>query len=561
MLYLAIDQHRKQLTVNLRNEQGDVLVRVPGTVNYQYDSAGRLSEDQATALDGWGDVDHAVQDIVTAYDNVGRVESVTSYADTSQTTPVNQVQYAYDGWGNLAQEWQAHDGLVATGTPSVQYGYDDGYETSSETSRPASYVRLKSVTYPNGREIDYNYAAGVDNVMSRLSATYNDANHNGDIDSGEDVFASYKYLGLGQIVEEDDGGDTLTYLDSNGNLTGLDRFGRVVDQVWKDASNNPIDEYTYVYDPAGNVTSKTNVLKTDHSLDQRYTYDALNRLIESDLWDVQGQTWSVQETWTLDALGNDLSSGTGGTYNLANEETPTVGGSAYDAAGNMTTLQSGKGAVYDAWNRLVKVTTGSGENLTTVQGYEYDGTNRRIQIFSSFDGNLATVEDDYLSGQQVVESRTRTGYDWVSGSGGTAAGGYQYLWSPRYIDAPVLRDTLNTAGTAILQAERVFYLADANYNVTGLVKQVETEGGPEWQVVERYTYTPYGEVTYRDAATGCHSRLRSPAYSPIPPIHRPHARPRHRSLLQPRPLLRCRAGKVHQQRSTASGHQPLSVLS
>ena len=25
MLYLAIDQHRKQLTVNLRNEQGDVL--------------------------------------------------------------------------------------------------------------------------------------------------------------------------------------------------------------------------------------------------------------------------------------------------------------------------------------------------------------------------------------------------------------------------------------------------------------------------------------------------------------------------------------------------------
>jgi hypothetical protein len=27
MLYLAIDQHRKQLTVNLRKEQGDVLVK------------------------------------------------------------------------------------------------------------------------------------------------------------------------------------------------------------------------------------------------------------------------------------------------------------------------------------------------------------------------------------------------------------------------------------------------------------------------------------------------------------------------------------------------------
>ena len=27
MLYLAIDQHRKQLTVNLRNEQGDVILK------------------------------------------------------------------------------------------------------------------------------------------------------------------------------------------------------------------------------------------------------------------------------------------------------------------------------------------------------------------------------------------------------------------------------------------------------------------------------------------------------------------------------------------------------
>jgi len=27
MLYLAIDRHRKQLTVNLRNEQGDVVLK------------------------------------------------------------------------------------------------------------------------------------------------------------------------------------------------------------------------------------------------------------------------------------------------------------------------------------------------------------------------------------------------------------------------------------------------------------------------------------------------------------------------------------------------------
>jgi transposase len=35
MLYLAIDQHRKQLTVNLRNEKGDVLVRRQVSTQWQ----------------------------------------------------------------------------------------------------------------------------------------------------------------------------------------------------------------------------------------------------------------------------------------------------------------------------------------------------------------------------------------------------------------------------------------------------------------------------------------------------------------------------------------------
>jgi hypothetical protein len=194
-----------------------------------------------------------------------------------------------------------------------------------------------------------------------------------------------------------------------------------------------------------------------------------------------------QKTWALDALGNNLSAG---TYNAANEETPTQGSSGYDTAGNMTTLQSGKTVIYDAWNRLVKVTTGSGESLTTVEQNEYDGTNRRIQIFSDFSGTTPNkVVDNYHLGQQTVESDVTVG--------GNRNGGYQTIWSPRYIDAPILRDTLNTAGTGIVTAERVFYLGDANYNVTGLVKY--DSGTSQWKVAERYTYTPYGVVTYRNA--------------------------------------------------------------
>ena len=102
--------------------------------------------------------------------------------------------------------------------------------------------------------------------------------------------------------------------------------------------------------------------------------------------------------------------------------------------------------------------------------------------------------------------------------GVTAAVGYQTIWSPRYIDAPILRDTLNTAGTGIVTAQRVFYLADANYNVTGLVKY--DSGTSKWQVAERYTYTPYGVVTYRNADW---TVAGSSANSQQRPLHRPHA--------------------------------------
>ncbi len=43
MLYLAIDQHRKQLTVNLRDEQGEVLLK--RQVSTQWDRVRKFLED------------------------------------------------------------------------------------------------------------------------------------------------------------------------------------------------------------------------------------------------------------------------------------------------------------------------------------------------------------------------------------------------------------------------------------------------------------------------------------------------------------------------------------
>jgi len=159
----------------------------------------------------------------------------------------------------------------------------------------------------------------------------------------------------------------------------------------------------------------------------------------------------------------------------------------YDACGRMT-------GIYEDTDQDGRLDL-EGENPDQpVALYRYDATGRRIlkQLVD------AEGPDDYVhffrSGQQVVEMRT--GDD----SGGVPDPNqlppkHQFVWSPRYIDSLILRDE-NTDGDGTCtdaDDQRLFYLADANYNVTAVVAfndQTET-----WHVAERYRYDPYGRVT------------------------------------------------------------------
>lgn len=148
---------------------------------------------------------------------------------------------------------------------------------------------------------------------------------------------------------------------------------------------------------------------------------------------------------------------------------------------------------YDAWNRLVEVSDGG----VLIAKFRYDGEGRRIlKMFDSQspgdpDG-LDTYEHLFLSGQQVIETRegTRAQPSDSPAQAETLQPKYQNIWSPRYIDSLILRDA-NTDTDGVCDDSRLYYLADANFNVTALV---DTSG----DVVERYLYSPYGEVTILD---------------------------------------------------------------
>src|SRR5262249_59882496 len=130
----------------------------------------------------------------------------------------------------------------------------------------------------------YNHASGVDPTTSRLSP----------ITDGSTTLESYAYLGAGTVVKRahPEPGIDLTYIkqtgESNGDAgdqyTGLDRFGRVVDQRWLVASTGTAtDRFKYGYDRDGNRLYRSN--EVNHSFDELYHangaangYDQLNQL-------------------------------------------------------------------------------------------------------------------------------------------------------------------------------------------------------------------------------------------------------------------------------------------
>jgi hypothetical protein len=97
---------------------------------------------------------------------------------------------------------------------------------------------------------------------------------------------------------------------------GLDRFGRVVDNLWKQyATPATADEIKYGYDRNSNRTYGENALSkslsTPKYFDELYAYDGLNRLTNMQRGELAGGTpptsvthKNFAQSWTLDPTGN-----------------------------------------------------------------------------------------------------------------------------------------------------------------------------------------------------------------------------------------------------------------
>ena len=457
---------------------------------FDFDALGRQTQDRVTAL-GSG-VDGTVRRIATSYDVMGRREKVSSHDNPTvgSGSIANEVQFAYDDFGQLVTEYQEHGGAVNTSTSlKVGYSYANG---SSNT------IRMTKMTYPDGRELNYGYgsAGSTDDALSRVASLIDN--------DGSTHLVDYSYLGAGSFTETDyaaiDVKHTLVGTaggndpDTGDIYRGLDRFGRVKDCYWYDyGTSTDVLRIKHGHDRAGNRLYREEADTSD--LDQLYGYDDVNRLTQSQEGTLSAgkdaiSSLNFKQQWSLDATGNwsgfkedddgsatwDLDqSRTSNKVNEITDVTETAGPSwltpAYNRAGNMTTIpQPGDPtqsytATYDAWNRLVKLKDGA----NTVAECVFDGAKRLVVRKKYVSGSLNQTRHFYHTAQwQTIEERLESGGSILS------TADRQFTWGLRYIDDLVCR-TVNSTHDYAYQ--------DANWNV------VLSSSG-----LSRVGYEAYGQI-------------------------------------------------------------------
>jgi RHS repeat-associated protein len=228
------------------------------------------------------------------------------------------------------------------------------------------------------------------------------------------------------------------------------------------------------------------------------------------------------ESWTLDALGNWISSGTAagtGTVtapsltstartNNSQNETTAIGATSltYNHNGEMLTDASNN-YFYDAWGDELSSTSGTSVSYP-IEDYAYDALGRPISETTYTSSSCSTTHNLYYSqAGQVTDDIHAVSMCTISSF--CCCGSFCYcccttstiddqqISGAGYVDDLVRRDETTTTHTTYSDSTgynyssttsaitRLYVQQDANYNVTALTN---TSGA----VQERFVYDPYG---------------------------------------------------------------------
>ncbi len=504
-----IDSDSSDVVSHAYNAQGQEVYRKDQAGNVfelEFDDAGREIHRRVTTLASG--FDGAVRRQSRTYDSLGRASLVTQYDASSSGSVTDEVSYTYDGWGGVTSYKQDKDSAVGGS------GYYEMAYTYAKATTGRNTVRRSQMTLPGGKAVDLLYTVNKDNSCSRVSR----------LSTGGVAVVDYAYLGAAHVVRT-------TYpqpnvasktfdpvsLDYDGYL---DRFNRIVKNVWASTTPNPDINFYDVdisYDRNSNITWVEDNVHV--GFDVKYTMDDLDRLIDAEEGTrssgsiasrTRHQTWTTLDhvgNWSrskLDLDGDDNWNETDEyddtrTNNAVNELLTRDTDSnasvnytlAYDAAGNLTDDGEDYEYVYDAFNRLRKVRS---QSSTVLAEYRYNGLGHMIAVLEDTDadgdadGSDVTFYPAYDEGWREV-ARYRAGDTSPKEQFVNAMAGLDGYGRSSYINDVVCRERDNTsewlaASDGTLE-ERYFYCPNWRGDVSALVHH-------QRYAVEWAKYSPYG---------------------------------------------------------------------
>jgi RHS repeat-associated protein len=391
--------------------------------SYSYDTTGRKTG--VTYPPG----SSGVQTEAWHYDTAGRVDTFTNRAVNVQTL-------TYDALNRPTQaSW--NDGGI---TPTVTFGYDVASRTTSITNANATITHA----YFNDNLLNTETTTYADSTARTVTYTYNADAARATIQYPSAAYSfTYNYTWRNQlqtVVNNSGGGTVITYVyDPDGNLTTrtpdnstsstytYDALDRVT--ILSHALNGTTRTFGYAYDSVSN----RKWTKRDGGTGDIFGYD-LNDQVTATLLNVGNpDTTSVgSQTINYDANGNRTTFAAYGptdtyTTNNLNQYTARNSSSAvYDNNGNMTTGVDGSTYTYDSQNRLLTATKG-----TSTETLKYDGLNRQVSRTIGTASPVYNVYDGWNLIAEYQPAATTPLNAYVNGAGGlvkliTASSSFYY---------------------------------------------------------------------------------------------------------------------------------------
>ncbi|PIR16399.1 MAG: hypothetical protein COV46_08445, partial [Deltaproteobacteria bacterium CG11_big_fil_rev_8_21_14_0_20_49_13] len=362
-----------------------------------------------------------------------------------------KVNFSYDPTGKLVKREIAQNG-VYIGKDEI--GYDGIGRLTGHGSYDKNGLQLQTSSYGydlfnnlvSNSQSGHSVVSGYNLSGDRTSLFYpSDVSLNLSVDSmgrlagvNEGTFGSISditYAGLNRKASVD-------YANDSGAVFEYDDIARLNKQKWSGPNNSAIVNYVLDHDKVGNVLQDGNNI---------YQYDGIYRLTAD-----KDHIYNYDKADNFTKIDNKV-------YAASNLNQYTEG-LVYDDDGNL--IQDSEFSYEYNWRGLITEAYNVSDGLL-VASYEYDALGRRVSKQDAVSGDATRYIYD---GWQLIEERDVN--DNVKAN---------YIYSG--LDEPV----------AMMKDGNIYYY---HYNYQGSIVAVTNTAG---EVVEKYAYDPFGNVTITDA--------------------------------------------------------------